>query len=548
MNGKNEVDVAVIGGGPAGLAAAIEAKKAGVDKVVIIERDERLGGLLHQCIHNGFGLQYFDRDLSGPEYAQRFMEYLKDLKIKVYLQTMVINITPAKEITAVSSEEGVLAIKAGSIVLAMGCRERSRGAINIPGSRPAGIFTAGCAQRYINVEGLFPGKRVVILGSGDIGMIMARRLTLENAEVQAVVEVLPYIGGLVRNECQCLRDFNIPVYLSHTVTKVHGNQRVTGVTISAIDQNGQPIAGTEQEIECDTLLLSVGLIPENELSKTAGIELSPIGGPVVDENMQTNIPGIFAAGNVVHVHDLVDYVTLGGERAGSSAARYVRGELAASQRKIRVLTGGNIRYIVPQYISEASNVTLYMRVTQPAEKVTLKIGDETENLIIKNLRKVKPSEMIKIDLDGARLSSYDKQEIKVNCTIEPTETVAEEPGEGREIICLTCPNACRGRVVLNNAGEITKIFNYLCKRGEEFAVKEIKNPERVLTATVRTNQSDQPLLAVRTDRPISKKLLKKCMRELGQIEIERPVEVGEIIVPNLLGSGANLVATLAIYF
>jgi NADPH-dependent 2,4-dienoyl-CoA reductase/sulfur reductase-like enzyme/CxxC motif-containing protein len=546
MNGQIEVDVAVIGGGPAGLAAAIEAKKAGVGKVVIIERDERLGGLLHQCIHNGFGLQYFDRDLSGPEYAQRFMEYLKDLEIKVYLQTMVINLTPAKEITAVSSDAGVLAIKAGAIVLAMGCRERSRGAINIPGSRPAGIFTAGCAQRYINVEGFFPGKQVVILGSGDIGMIMARRLTLENAEVQAVVEVLPYIGGLIRNECQCLRDFNIPVYLSHTVTKVHGNQRVTGVTISAIDYNGQPVAGTEQEIKCDTLLLSVGLIPENELSKTAGIELSPIGGPVVDENMQTNLPGIFAAGNVVHVHDLVDYVTLGGERAGISAARYARGELAASRRKIRVLTGANIRYIVPQYISEASNVSLYMRVTRPVEKVTLKIGNETENLIIKNLRKVKPSEMIKIDLDDTKLATYNKQELKVNCTIEPTETVAEEPGEGREIICLTCPNACRGRVVLNKDGEVAKITNYLCKRGEEFAVKEIENPERVLTATVRTNRPDQPLLAVRTDKPIAKKLLGECMQKLGQIEIARPVKIGEIIVPNLLGSGANLVASMDI--
>jgi NADPH-dependent 2,4-dienoyl-CoA reductase/sulfur reductase-like enzyme/CxxC motif-containing protein len=546
MNGKIEADVAVIGGGPAGLAAAIEAKKAGVDQIVIIERDERLGGLLHQCIHNGFGLQYFGRDLSGPEYAERFLKYLKDLKIKVYLQTMVTNITPAKEITAISSEEGVLVIKAGSIVLAMGCRERSRGAINIPGSRPAGIFTAGCAQRYINVEGFFPGKRVVILGSGDIGMIMARRLTLENAEVKAVVEVLPYIGGLIRNECQCLRDFNIPVYLSHTVTKVHGNQRVTGVTISAIDQNGQPIAGTEQEIECDTLLLSVGLIPENELSKTAGIELSPVGGPVVDENMQTNIPGIFAAGNVVHVHDLVDYVTLGGERAGSAAARYVCGELAAPRRKIRVLTGENIRYIVPQYISEAAAVSLYMRVTQPAERVTLRIGDGTENLLVRNLRKVKPSEMIKIDLDSAKLASYNKRELKVNCTIEPTETAAEECGEGTEIICLTCPNACRGRVALNEAGEVTKIANYLCKRGEEFAVKEIKDPERVLTATVRTNNPDQPLLAVRTDRPIPKKLLGKCMRELGQIEIRRPVEAGEIIVPNLLESGANLIAASAI--
>jgi len=345
-------DVAVIGGGPAGLAAAISAKKAGVKKVLLIERAEQLGGLLYQCIHNGFGLQYFDKDLSGPEYAHRFLNMMDQYVVDIYLETMVLNITPDREIFAVNSSEGTILIKAKSIILAMGCRERSRGAINIPGSRPAGIFTAGTAQRFINVEGYFPGKKIVILGSGDIGMIMARRVTLEGAEVKAIVELLPYIGGLIRNEIQCLKDFEIPVFVKHTVTKIHGNKRIEKVTIAEIDEHLLPIKGTEQDIECDTLLLSVGLIPENEVSKTAGVELSTnIGGPIVDENMQTNIPGIFAAGNVVHVHDLVDYVSLAGELAGRSAARYIKGQLPASQRRIKIEEGENIRYVVPQFIS-----------------------------------------------------------------------------------------------------------------------------------------------------------------------------------------------------
>jgi NADPH-dependent 2,4-dienoyl-CoA reductase/sulfur reductase-like enzyme len=330
------IDVAVIGAGPAGLAAAIKAKETGAEKVMIMERAEQPGGLLHQCIHNGFGLVYFDEDLTGPEYARRFIEKVMDLKIDVELENMVLDLTAAKRIT-VSSRKGLRTLQAKAVVLAMGCRERTRHQIMIPGMRPAGIFTAGTAQRYVNVEGYIPGKKIVILGSGDVGMIMARRLTLEGAKVEAVVEILPYIGGLIRNEVQCVHDFDIPLFLEHTVTDIIGLKRVEAVTIAKVDQHQEPIAGTERTIECDTLLTSVGLIPENELSLKAGIELDPItGGPFVSDRMETSIPGIFAGGNVVHVNDLVDHVTSESEIAGACAADYAMERAPLAKRRIRL--------------------------------------------------------------------------------------------------------------------------------------------------------------------------------------------------------------------
>ena len=538
-------NIAVIGGGPAGLAAAIKAKKAGVKKVIIIERSEELGGLLYQCVHDGFGLQYFKEDLAGPEYAYRFIKLLEDYGIEVYLETMVIEITPNKEIKAISSYGGLLRITADAVILAMGCRERSRGAINIPGTRPAGIFTAGTAQRFINVEGFFPGKRVVILGSGDIGMIMARRMTLEGAKVEAVVEIMPYIGGLVRNQYLCLRDFNIPVYVSHTVSEIHGKDRIEGVSISEVDRNRRIIPGTTRRIDCDTLLLSVGLIPENELSKTAGIELDPvIGGPVVDENMQTNIPGIFAAGNVMHVHDLADYVTLDGERAGDSAYRYISGGLRSlNKRKIQVVKGNNIRYVVPQYISGTEATTLYMRVTKPAEEAVIDIGN---GLVIRKVIGARPSEMIKIDISADKIRSVKSDELKVECIIQkeksPAETV-DETKNGIEITCLGCPLACKGRVYLNSAGEIEKMEGFRCKVGEKFATTEIKNPQRVLTGTVRTANSNRPLLPFRSTKPISKKLLLEAMVELSKIEVDKPVGIGDVIMADIFGTGVDIIAT-----
>lgn len=541
-----KVELAVIGGGPAGLAAAIEAKKSGVGRVVIIERDERLGGLLYQCIHNGFGLQYFKSDLSGPEYACRFLEMVNNYDIEVFLDTMVTEITPDKEITAVNSLEGLMKINASAIILAMGCRERSRGAINIPGTRPSGILTAGTAQRLINVEGYFPGKHIVILGSGDIGMIMARRVTLENAKVEAVVELMGYIGGLVRNECQCLKDFDIPVYLSHTVSEVHGNERIEAVTISEVDKNFKIIPGTEKRLECDTLLLSVGLIPENELSKAAGIELCPIvGGPVIDQNMQTSVSGIFAAGNVVHVHDLVDYVTLGGEKAGNSAARYIKGESGLSKRRIHLVKGSNIRYAVPQYINDdsESDAALYLRVSEPAEEIILDIGN---GLITKPMKKVKPSEMIKLDISRELISAIEGNELSVECIIEKnSDTFEKNQTEGGvEIICLTCPTACRGRVFIDKYGKIESCIGYNCKQGEKFAAMELKNPERVLTGTLKTGDPLQPLLPFRSSRPIPKTIIKECMDLLAEVKIEKPVKMGDIIIENILNSGHDIISTL----
>jgi NADPH-dependent 2,4-dienoyl-CoA reductase/sulfur reductase-like enzyme len=417
------IDVAVIGAGPAGLAAAIKAKEAGAEHVTIIERAEQPGGLLNQCIHNGFGLTYFNEDMTGPEYARKFIEKVLDLQINLQLESMVLDLTAGKNVT-LSSKNGLRTLYAKSVVLAMGCRERTRQQIMIPGTRPAGIFTAGTAQRYVNVEGYIPGKRVVILGSGDVGMIMARRLTLEGAKVEAVVEILPYIGGLIRNEVQCVHDFNIPLFLEHTVTEIHGLKRVEGVTIAKIDKNQEPIAGTEKVIECDTLLTSVGLIPENELSLKAGIELDPItGGPIVNDMMETSIPGIFAGGNVVHVNDLVDNVTLESEVAGACAADYAVGKAPLAKRKISLKAAEGIRYVVPHTIGAEKQVTLSMRVLEPAEKVRLRIG----NVLTKSLRVVKPSEMLKVVLTPEQMAKIEEgvDEIEVSC-----KKRGEESGKG----------------------------------------------------------------------------------------------------------------------
>jgi len=393
MTNMAKVDLVIIGGGPAGMSAAVAAYDAGLRNILILERDRSLGGILRQCIHNGFGLHRFKEELTGPEYAYRYEVQVRERNIPFKLNTMVLDITPDKVITAMNSEDGMFQIEAGAIILAMGCRERPKGALNICGTRPAGIFTAGTAQKFVNMDGYMPGKKVVILGSGDIGLIMARRMTLEGAEVKAVCELMPYSGGLARNIEQCLNDFGIPLMLSHTVVEIHGKDRVTGVTIAKVDERRKPIAETRQYIECDTLLLSVGLLPENELTKSAKIPLSPItGGATVDQNRQTETEGVFACGNVLHVHDLVDYVSEEAEIAGKAAVAYLEGK-ALSGRNIKLATDGKVRYTVPQRITAEENVTVYFRVADVYRDIRIVVRDGENVLVNKKKQKVAPGEM-----------------------------------------------------------------------------------------------------------------------------------------------------------
>lgn len=409
QRGTNKMtDLIIIGGGPAGMSAAVAAYESGIRDIVILERDSALGGILQQCIHNGFGLHKFGEELTGPEYAWRYEQRVRELGIPVKLNTMVLDIGADKTVTATNEENGVFTLKAKAIILAMGCRERSKGALNIPGTRPAGIYSAGTAQKLVNIKGLMVGKKVVILGSGDIGLIMARRMTLEGAKVEAVCELMPYSGGLARNIEQCLNDFNIPLKLSHTIVKIHGKDRVCGVTVAEIDENRKPIKGTEEYIECDTILLSVGLIPENELSRSAGIELSRItSGAVVNQDRQTNREGIFACGNVLHVHDLVDFVSDEAEIAGKSAAEYIKNGIGNTE-SIELETDGKIRYTVPQCITAKKDVTVYFRVSDVLKSVKINVFSGDTLLMSKRKQKVAPGEMENIVIKREMLDNVKK--------------------------------------------------------------------------------------------------------------------------------------------
>lgn len=493
MDKSKLYDSVIVGGGPAGMAAALSLYEEGIENIIILERDCELGGILNQCIHNGFGLHTFGEELSGPEYAIRYIDMTEQIEHR--LNTMVMNIQPVtengkviKEVTAYSSEHGLQILRTKSVILAMGCREKARGALNIPGTRPAGIYSAGTAQKFVNIDGFMPGREVVILGSGDIGLIMARRMTLEGAKVKLVAEIMPYSGGLKRNIVQCLDDFGIPLLLSHTVTKINGKDRVESVVISQVDDKLTPIPGTEEEVTCDTLLLSVGLIPENELSRNMGLAMSrATRGPVVSDDLETSCPGVFACGNVLHVHDLVDNVSKEAKQAGKNAAKYIS---------------------------------------------SFDSSDATD--------RYDP------DPDSEIMKRFAKKNATRN-GVNPNDVTKNPDGSTTHILpCITCPNGCILSVTEKN-GDVVSVSGNACDRGEAYARSEVLAPSRIVTSSVRVRGAARSVVSVRTASAIPKGKIAEAIDLMKNIIADAPVKAGDVVIPNIADTGVDLIATYTIH-
>ena len=549
------VDLVIIGGGSAGMAAALQAQEDGCRDILILERDREAGGILLQCIHNGFGLHTFQEELSGPAYAERFQKELWRKGIRLETEATVLHLSADKRIEYVSPTQGYQQIQARSVILAMGCRERTRGAIQIPGTRPAGIWTAGTAQHYLNLDGYLPGRKVFILGSGDIGLIMARRMTLEGAQVLGVAELMPYSNGLPRNLKQCLEDFEIPLYLSHTVTRIYGKNRLEAIELSRVDADRRPIPGTQKRIEADTLLLSVGLIPENELSEEAGIVLHPVTkGPVVNESLETSVRGIFACGNVLHVHDLVDFVTAEGRRAGKAAAAYLHGGLYRSHSFSVETRGSRIGYVLPAAVCPDNlddTQEFCFRVTAPGKNGTLKLY--RDGILWKEIRKphVAPAEMEKLVLKKKDLAS-----IRNSLTLElvlpetpaapaalPVSAGASASPFAGDMACIGCPMSCQIHFERNAAGEITALSGYTCPRGEAYARAELTHPVRTLTSTAAIEGAPVKRLPVITSAPIPRERIRDVMDIIHRLRIPAPVSRGDVVLPDVCGLGVDLLAS-----